>query len=68
MIRIGLPGAGVIVNSRGRDAAHRLVKVLDFGVAKAPRSGPTLAARLAPVLVRVLKAALGGPADYTRAP
>jgi len=29
--------------------------------------GPTLAARLAPVLVRVLKAALGGPADYTRA-
>jgi hypothetical protein len=30
--------------------------------------GPTLPNRLAPVLVRVLKAALGGPADYTRAP
>jgi hypothetical protein len=30
--------------------------------------GPTLPARLSPVLVRVLKAALGGPADYTRAP
>ncbi|MFN9104704.1 MAG: hypothetical protein ACK5WT_18515 [Betaproteobacteria bacterium] len=30
--------------------------------------GPTLAARLAPVLLRVLEAALGRPADYTRAP
>jgi biopolymer transport protein ExbB/TolQ len=30
--------------------------------------GPTLAARLAPVLLRVLEAALGRPADYTPAP
>jgi hypothetical protein len=30
--------------------------------------GLTLAARLAPMLLRVLEAALGRPADYTRAP
>ncbi len=33
-----------VAGMRAREAGHRLVKVLDFGVAKAPRSGPVLAA------------------------
>jgi hypothetical protein len=55
--------------TRRGDALQAALHAEAAALAEAWRDrGPTLADRLAPVLVRVLKAALGGPADYTPAP